>query len=109
MLELAADSDRSKTAEKGAISSPSSASKRATSLLASSASAQHSGRQRDGELGDGSGDRGFVSAGLSLGRAQVRQSVAGLDGRSPRQRLVPDRRVAEVMPQRQDSITYISK
>jgi hypothetical protein len=38
MLELAADSDLSSTVENGAISSPSSASNRAISLLASSAS-----------------------------------------------------------------------
>lgn len=44
ILELAADSDRSSTEAKGAISSPSSASKRAISWLASSASA----RMREG-------------------------------------------------------------
>lgn len=40
MFELAADSERSRTDAKGAISSPSSASKRVISLLASSASAR---------------------------------------------------------------------
>lgn len=66
MLELAADSDRSSTAEKGTISSPTS--KRAISLLASSASGRDCGRQDDSQVSDGVGDRGLVLAGLTLGR-----------------------------------------
>ena len=52
ICELAADSERSSTAAKGAISPPSSASKRATSLAASEEWATTSGAQGDRQVGD---------------------------------------------------------